>query len=1167
LKVLGENCMRTLLSVLSLLLCMSLFVHAKPLEKVSLQLQWLDQFQFAGYYMAIEKGFYEQKGLELELLEYNNSINTADRVLNKKATYGIGRTNLIIERSKGKELVLLAAAFQSSPSVLVTTKESGIQNVKDFRGKNIMTVNNVLETASIQAMINHHGMSIEDMNPIPHSADIKDLITKKTDLMTGYLSNEPFRLKEMGVEYRVFDPKDSGFDFYSDILFTSEEEVKSHRQRTIDFTKASIQGWEYAFSHIEETVDLIMKKYNGQNKSRESLLYEGQVLKELAYYKTQNLGEINKHKIQRIYDIYSVMGYVHEPVDIDALVMDYDNSFASLLTPQEKEWIQEHPRVRYSEVNWKPLSIIDNGKMTGIMGEYMEIVSKHTGLQFEYVPSDSWPHVLQQFKEKKIDIVPGIGSSLQEKELGLISDRYAHYPMVIITGKKYRFIESINELKDKVIAVPKQYTSYNFLVSEFPQIKLITTANIPEALSLVAEGEADAFVGHIATSLYYIGELNYTELKVSGMSKFVFEHHYLMQRTDPLLLSIINKALSQISDQERNQIYANWVHTTIEQDVNYSLVWEVALALLLILGILAYRQRTLEVYNKKLEAQKDLYDLVFETSFNGVLLLDFNTGTFLDCNQAMVKMLRLEYKEEVLDKHPSEFSPEFQPDGRRSAEKANEMINMAVEKGSYSFEWKHLRSDGEEFWAEIILTKITYNGKDLLHVTWKDIDDRKHAEQALLQQKNDFDYQAHHDVLTNLPNRILFNDRLEQAMLKSERSKKSVALFFMDLDRFKQINDSLGHEVGDDVLKIVAERITSVIRKEDTLARLGGDEFTIIMENVSAEDDAAYLAQKILNILALPIEIDGHTFYLSGSIGISLYPQDGLESHNLLKYADAAMYKAKEENGNNYQFYSAKMTEQVFEHVVMEANLRKALEHEEFVVFYQPQINGRDDSLIGMEALVRWIHPKEGMVSPAKFIPLAEETGLIVDLDLWVMKTGMKQMASWYAAGLNPGVLALNLSIKQLQNKAFFSILQESLQETGCKPEWLEFEVTESQIMKNPEATVLLLNKFSTMGIELAVDDFGTGYSSLSYLKRLPIDKLKIDQAFIQDLPDDDEDVGISKAIIALAKSLNLKVIAEGVETKEQKAFLLEHGCENIQGYFYSKPIPALEMYAKFLKL
>jgi len=848
------------------------------------------------------------------------------------------------------------------------------------------------------------------------------------------------------------------------------------------------------------------------------------------------------------------------------VVFYYGNSLASFLEPEGKTWIQENLQVRYSEIDWKPLSIIDKGKMKGIMGEYLDLISKYTGIEFKYVPSDSWPHVLQQFKEKKIDIVPGIGSSPQEKELGLISERYAQYPMVVITGDKYRFIDSIDDLNGKIIAVPKDYTSYNFIVSHFPQIKLITTQNIPEALSLVEEGEADAFVGHIATSTHYIGELNYTDLKISGISKFMFEHHYLIQRSDPLLLSIINKVISQISDKERNQIYANWVHTTIEQEMNYTLVWEVALALFIVLAILIYRQRTLRKYNQELEAQKELYDLVYETSFNGVLLLDFHTGTFLDCNQTIVKILRLENKEEVLNKHPSDFSPEFQPDGRRSDEKASEMIQKAVENGSHLFEWKHLRSDGEEFWAEIILSKITFNGKDVLHVTWKDIDARKNAEEALVQQKNDFDYQAHHDVLTNLPNRMLFNDRLEQAMLKSERSKKSVALFFMDLDRFKQINDSLGHEVGDKVLKIVAQSITSVMRKEDTLARLGGDEFTVIMENFSTEDDVAHLAQKILDVLARPIDIDGHTFYLSGSIGISLYPQDGLQADNLLKYADAAMYKAKEEGGNNYQFYSAKMTELVLEHVVMEAKLRKALEHEEFVVFYQPQINGTDESLIGMEALVRWIDPKEWMVSPAKFIPLAEETSLIIDLDLWVMKTGMRQMASWYAEGLNPGVLALNLSIKQLQNKAFFSILDACLIETGCKPEWLEFEVTESQIMKNPEATVLLLSQFSMMGIELAVDDFGTGYSSLSYLKRLPIDKLKIDQAFIQDLPDDEEDVAISKAIIALAKSLNLKVIAEGVETKEQKAFLLEHGCDNIQGYLYSKPVPADEIYTKFLK-
>ncbi len=419
---------------------------------------------------------------------------------------------------------------------------------------------------------------------------------------------------------------------------------------------------------------------------------------------------------------------------------------------------------------------------------------------------------------------------------------------------------------------------------------------------------------------------------------------------------------------------------------------------------------------------------------------------------------------------------------------------------------------------------------------------------------------AHCDILTGLYNRALFNDRLSQSIEKSKRNNRELALLFIDLDRFKQINDSLGHALGDRVLKKVSARLSNMIRKKDSLARFGGDEFTILMENIKEKDNAALLAEKILTAFSEPIYIDDHTFYVTCSIGISLYPQDTTEMDKLLMYADTAMYKAKDEGKNNFQFYDAEMTALAVEHVVMQANLRNALKEEEFVVYYQSQINVTTSKQIGMEALVRWKHPSMGLLAPSKFIPIAEETGFIVSLDQWVMKTAMKQVAQWYKEDLNPGILALNLSIQQLHQKDFISVFKGILNETGCKAEWLELEVTESQIMNHPEDAIVILNELKNMGIKLAIDDFGTGYSSLSYLKRLPIDRLKVDKTFIQGLPYNDEDVGIAQAIIALAKSLKLSIIAEGVESQEQRDFLVANGCENIQGYLYGKPMPADKM-------
>jgi len=435
----------------------------------------------------------------------------------------------------------------------------------------------------------------------------------------------------------------------------------------------------------------------------------------------------------------------------------------------------------------------------------------------------------------------------------------------------------------------------------------------------------------------------------------------------------------------------------------------------------------------------------------------------------------------------------------------------------------------------------------------------------IMAQKDILDYRTHHDSLTGLANRVLFNDRLHQAVQTAKRHKNSFALLYIDLDRFKQINDSLGHVIGDEVLMMISKRVRTVMRNEDTISRLGGDEFAVIAQDLVKGENASTLAQKIISSISEVIHIEGHTLYLTSSIGISIYPQDGNEPDTLLKNADAAMFRAKEEGRNNFQYYSADMTQLAFERVVMEASLRKALSNNEFVVYYQPQVDGRSGKIVGMEALVRWEHPEAGVVLPDKFIPLAQETGLILAIDQQVMKSSMTQIAKWYKMGLEPGLLALNLTIKQLGQNDCLDKIKQLMSESRCRPEWLELEVTEGEIMKNPQNAIEVLNKISQLGIELAVDDFGTGYSSLSYLKRLPIDKLKIDKSFVDGLPYDDEDVSIARAIIALATSLKLSVIAEGVETLEQKEFLVQNGCVNIQGYYYSKPVSAAEM-EKILK-
>ncbi|MFT7860668.1 MAG: EAL domain-containing protein [Sulfurimonas sp.] len=483
-------------------------------------------------------------------------------------------------------------------------------------------------------------------------------------------------------------------------------------------------------------------------------------------------------------------------------------------------------------------------------------------------------------------------------------------------------------------------------------------------------------------------------------------------------------------------------------------------------------------------------------------------------------------------------------------------------KKNLNKEFRLLKSDGSEIICDVSLSSSKDESDNTIgYIGYiQDITKQKETQQMLDIQTEKLRHQAHHDMLTNLPNRVLFRDRLDQSIATAKRHDKKFALLFIDLDQFKNINDSLGHHIGDEVLIETSKRLNSLIREEDTFARLGGDEFTIILKDIKTAQDAAIVAEKIIDALKDPIIIKELELYVSSSIGISIYPNDTQEGANLLKYADAAMYKAKDEGRDNYQFYSSEMTESAFERVILEQSLRVAVKEENFIVHYQPQIDSDSRQLMGMEALVRWEHRDMGLISPEKFIPLAEETGIIIQIDLIVLRHSMKQFAQWYNQGFKPGKLSLNLSAKQIENPNFIGILSETMESLNFDPEWLTLEITEGQIMKNPEDSIKKLQEISSLGVEIAIDDFGTGYSSLAYLKRLPVNKLKIDKAFVDGLPHDDEDIAISRAIIALAKILNLKLVAEGVETKEQQEFMLANGCSVIQGYYYSKPIGSTDM-------
>lgn len=468
---------------------------------------------------------------------------------------------------------------------------------------------------------------------------------------------------------------------------------------------------------------------------------------------------------------------------------------------------------------------------------------------------------------------------------------------------------------------------------------------------------------------------------------------------------------------------------------------------------------------------------------------------------------------------------------------------------------------GDEVIAVLEFFKREVNDKDLrtlqllaaVSAQLSGIVQRKRAEERL-------HYLAHYDDLTGLPNRVLFTDRLKQAMFEANRHARLVGVAFLDLDRFKTINDSLGHGVGDMLLKGVAERLNRCVREGDTVARLAGDEFTLVLADMAHVDHASQVARKVLDSLSRPFHIAGNELFTSASLGMTLYPFDDEGVDGLLRNADIAMYRAKDQGGNSYQFYSADMTAKAHERLSLENDMRRALEREEFFLDYQPIVALRDKTMVALEALVRWRHPQRGLISPAEFIPLAEETGLILGLGEWVLRNAIEECVRLTRAGFSGMRVAVNLSAHQLQQKELVRIVQRILAAAGARGGQLQIEITESVLMSNVDTTAATLSALSDMGIEVSLDDFGTGYSSLSYLKRFPIDVLKIDRSFVRDIPADPDDSAIATAIISMAHSLGIQVVAEGVESEEQLHFLRERDCDTVQGYYLSRPKPAEEI-------
>lgn len=483
------------------------------------------------------------------------------------------------------------------------------------------------------------------------------------------------------------------------------------------------------------------------------------------------------------------------------------------------------------------------------------------------------------------------------------------------------------------------------------------------------------------------------------------------------------------------------------------------------------------------------------------------------------------------------------------------LARKALPHGEYNVEYRIVAVDGTVRWVHDQAFPVRDAAGSVYRIAGigADVTHRKEAEEKLL-------YLAHYDGLTELPNRVLFFDRLKQTLAQATRHATLTAVMFLDLDRFKVVNDTLGHAVGDGLLKQVAERLRKCMRQGDTVARFSGDEFVLIVNDLHDVENARMIAQKVLQAFAEPFQVMGYEMFVSTSIGISMYPSDNDDEHALLKNADTAMYRAKESGRNNFQFYTREMNARALYRLNLENDLRHALERREFRLHYQPKACLRTGRITGVEALLRWQRPDFGLVPPADFVPLLEDTGLIVPVGEWVLAEACRQLAAWREAGTDPVSIAINISARQFASRTLGETLERVLREQRADPRCIELELTESLLMGNTEQAVRTLEHLKALGLRLSIDDFGTGYSSLSYLRRFPIDALKIDRSFIAEIITDSGNATITRAVIGMAHNLGLKVVAEGVETAEQMTFLAENGCDEVQGYYLARPQPAHEV-------
>jgi PAS domain S-box-containing protein len=691
-------------------------------QKVSLQLQYLDQFQFAGYYMAQEKGFYKEAGLEVELKKYNPDIVPLDEVIEGRATFGTGRSSMMIAASEGKPIRPLAAIFQSSPQILLATPSSKIKTIKEMKDKYIMITHDSLDAVAVMAMLNSQGISKNDFVPIKHDYVLQNLIDNKVDVMSAYLSNEPYALREQGIEPVIFHPKDYGFDFYEDILFTSQKEIDEHPAQVDKFLQASLLGWEYAFAHIEESVDVILEKYNTQEKSKEALLYEAKMLKSMAYVEGVKLGDISKDKLQRIYDIYRVMGMLNKTLDFDSFLYTM-KSIPLVLSTKEKRYLKKKQLIKMCvDPDWMPYESIEKGKHIGIAADIMKDLSKRLHVPFELVKTKTWDESLQKAEHRECDIVSlAMATDSREKFLEFTSP-YIQMPFVIVTQADKPFIDGGAELRGQRVAVIKNYAISHILKEDYDDIDVVEVSSIKEAMKMVYEGKVYGYVDAIIVIREAIERYGYhNALKISGKLKESLELSVGIRNDDKMLFNILNKGIMSFDEKTIENYIAQWANVIHRKIVDYSLVWKLLALFFIIFSIMIWAYNKLSKTKDELEESLNNFETLFDSTRDIVVVINQDLKVLL-VNKAGLNTFGYT-KEEALTLSARDF-----------IEPGNEDIVKMIQtyNSNVTFEVELYKKDGTLVPCRASGKNILYQGKPARVSILTNLTDVKKAQQKLI---------------------------------------------------------------------------------------------------------------------------------------------------------------------------------------------------------------------------------------------------------------------------------------------------------------------------------------------------------------------------------------------------------------------------------------------------